>query len=69
MKEAQELIANDADRSKVSFVTEMVEEKGVRKLANADQPSSEVTTVVSNVQEEEGDMFQTSLDANNSIVD
>ena len=69
LKEARELIANDAERSEVSFSTEMVEEKGVRKLANPDQPSSEVITVTSNVREEEVDMFQTSLDANNSIVD
>ena len=69
LKEAQALIENDAERSEVSFSTEMVEEKGVRKLANSDQPSSEVVTVVSNVREEEVDMFQTSLDANSSIVD
>ena len=69
LTEVQDLIANDADRSEVAFLTEMVEEKGVRGLANADQPSSEVTTVISNVQEEDVDTYQTSLDANNSIVD
>ena len=37
--------------------------------SDSDQPSSEVMTVVTHVREEEVDMFQTSLDANNSIVD